>query len=382
MNDALAYNENKVSKGQARLIMAYRFAANVEELSFGEKLRRFTLLNDRAPNISNNTAHIFLSFHSNEKSLLTDERLASIAQSYMEQIGFGGQPYLVYTHTDTANPHLHIVTTPILVTGRTINCHNIGKRLSAPARKQIEAAFHLIPAEKSRQLAPEELKPLNFRYQYGKTPTMQEISKRVRYVLSAYRFTSLQEFNAVLRIHGIMAFTGNHGSRQALAGGLTYHAIDESGCKIGVPVAASNIATSPTLPHILKQCAKNAVTASRRNQRLVSKINEILDTHRPPQEIAAAFRAAKIYAVSDSKTAETFFIDGQNNAVIPATNIATQSNRENKPHHRFLDHRLPDQSSTTATLTYTILDELLRPTATVDQYAQFQKKKKKRQKGR
>ena len=41
---------------------------------------------------------------------LTDEQLRDIAREYMERMGYGNQPYIVFKHKDIAREHLHIVS--------------------------------------------------------------------------------------------------------------------------------------------------------------------------------------------------------------------------------------------------------------------------------
>jgi hypothetical protein len=45
--------------------------------------------------------------------MLSKEKITEIAVEYMDKIGFGEQPYLVYQHFDSGHTHLHIVTTNI-----------------------------------------------------------------------------------------------------------------------------------------------------------------------------------------------------------------------------------------------------------------------------
>jgi hypothetical protein len=46
------------------------------------------------------------------------KKLLSIAENYMEKIGFSAQPYLVYQHLDVGHPHVHLVTTNIGADGK------------------------------------------------------------------------------------------------------------------------------------------------------------------------------------------------------------------------------------------------------------------------
>ena len=41
---------------------------------------------------------------------LTDEQLRKIACEYMERMGYGEQPYIVFKHKDISREHLHIVS--------------------------------------------------------------------------------------------------------------------------------------------------------------------------------------------------------------------------------------------------------------------------------
>jgi hypothetical protein len=39
---------------------------------------------------------------------LTDEDFAALAREYMTKMGYGNQPYIVYTHEDIDRPHIHV----------------------------------------------------------------------------------------------------------------------------------------------------------------------------------------------------------------------------------------------------------------------------------
>jgi len=122
---ALNYNEQKMKEGKAECIYAHNFLKEHEHLNFYEKLKRFERLISLNKRASTNAVHISLNFALNEKN--EKEKLAEIASVYMDKIGFGEQPYLVYQHLDAGHPHIHIVTTNIQQSGKRISLHNIGK---------------------------------------------------------------------------------------------------------------------------------------------------------------------------------------------------------------------------------------------------------------
>ena len=62
--------------------------------------------------------HISLNPHPDD--VLTDEQLTAIGQEYMEKMGYGNQPYIIYRHEDIGRPHIHIVSLRIDEQGKKI----------------------------------------------------------------------------------------------------------------------------------------------------------------------------------------------------------------------------------------------------------------------
>jgi hypothetical protein len=70
-------------------------------------------------NVSGNSVHISLNFAAENN--LSKEHLQQIAAEYMEQIGFGKQPYWVYQHNDAGDKHIHIVSVKVRPDGSRID---------------------------------------------------------------------------------------------------------------------------------------------------------------------------------------------------------------------------------------------------------------------
>jgi hypothetical protein len=234
----LNYNEKKVQQGKAELIDAVHFGKELKDLSFRNKQRRFEILQEKNENVKTNAVHISLNFDTSEKP--GKEKLQQIAAAYLHKMGFANQPYLVYQHFDAGHPHIHIVTTNIKEDGKRIDLHNIGRNQSEKARKEIESEFQLVRAESKKQNARQELQPINvLRVNYGKTETKKAIALVLNYVIDTYKYTSLHELNAVLRLYNIVADRGSEDSRIYQKRGLVYRVLDEHGNKIGTPIKAS-----------------------------------------------------------------------------------------------------------------------------------------------
>lgn len=243
----LRYNEVKVEAGQARPLASANCpfdAAAVPLMVKVNFLERMALLN---PKVTHPSVHISLNFPPSESGL-SDARMSEITTAYLERIGFSGQPWMAYRHTDAGHPHLHIVTLKVRPDGSRIDMHNLGRNQSEVARRQVEQEFGLVPAEKQRPGLPYTPEPVSSqRLQYGKAPTKKAISSVLRFVLDNYRFTSLGELNAILTGYNIRADRGKVTSRTFVSCGLLYRCLDAVGTPVGVPVKASDFHFSPTL---------------------------------------------------------------------------------------------------------------------------------------
>lgn len=267
----LNYNENKVKQGKAVCIAAGNFPVDASQLSLTMKLNRFQKQMDLNSNVKTNSVHISLNFDSSEKDMPA-EKLLQIADKYMEKIGFGRQPYLVYQHHDAGHPHIHLVTTNIEADGNRIDLHHLGIRKSEPARKEIETAFGLVKAQDRKQ---QPLRGVAKKAEYGISETRAAIQNVLEAVLNKYRFTSLSEFNAVLGLYNIRADQGSENSRVRRHGGLLYRILDGNGNPVGVPVKASLFYNSPTLPKLSVKFTANSITGQQHKARIKNAIDRV-----------------------------------------------------------------------------------------------------------
>lgn len=253
----LNYNEGKVNNNEATLILASRFGTDIERLDFNNKLNRFEHLTNRNIKVKTNALHIMLNFDRSDK--VNTGLFQQIASSYMDRIGLGEQPFLVYQHKDVSHPHIHIVTTNIQFDGKRIDIHGLGRTLSETARKDLEIEYGLIKAEgrnrsEAISIAPILVETAN----YGKVPTKKAIYSVVAEVMRSYKFTSFAEYNAVLKQFNVVADRGKEDTVMFEKRGLVYSIIDKNGNRVGIPFKASELATRPTLDTVEKKFQRNA----------------------------------------------------------------------------------------------------------------------------
>ncbi|MGB8190460.1 MAG: relaxase/mobilization nuclease domain-containing protein [Chitinophagaceae bacterium] len=330
INGALNYNERKVRQGSAELIYASLFSRDIDEMGFSEKLLRFEKLNGLNEKSKTNTLHLSINFSPDDR--LDTGLMQKLAADYMNRIGFGKQPFLVYQHNDTAHPHIHIVTTTIQANGKPIYLHNIGKRKSEPARKALEEEFGLIKAvgRQQGQAAALVADPLKAAH-YGKEETKRIVSNIVREVTGSYKYASLEELNAVLRKYNLMADPGAPGSRMQRNGGLVYSLLDKKGQKIGVPIKASSIYSQPTLRLLEKKFQQNKVKKVAGKTFTANAVNDAINDSTGMKAFFLSLRknrmACHIAFGQEKKIQEVFFIDYKKRTVYTATELGINTNK-------------------------------------------------------
>lgn len=112
---AVQYNEDRCSKGEARLIAERNFNSSGILMSHTDYLKLWSEKNKR---IKNSQFHVTISLKENE---MTEKELLQLADNWMKEMGYGDNPYLVYFHTNTEHPHVHIISSRIDKNGNKIN---------------------------------------------------------------------------------------------------------------------------------------------------------------------------------------------------------------------------------------------------------------------
>ncbi|MGY4539819.1 hypothetical protein ACVW0P_004260 [Mucilaginibacter sp. UYNi724] len=270
---AINYNEHKVRLGKAELILAQGYLKDPVDLSFNDKLQRLADLTKRNERTLVNTLHVSLNFAVNEN--LDKDILQQIADDYMDGLGFGKQPYLVYQHYDAGHPHLHLVTTNIEPDGKRISFHLLANRASEDARKQVELTYNLVKAEDQGKQQNLIVKPLE-QVDYGKSELKRSITNVVTELVRAYKFTSIPELNAVLNQYNITADRGSKDSRMYEKNGLVYWVLDGKGNKIGVPIKASSIYGKPTMKALEERFRLNEMLRKPLKEQLKTTIDKAL----------------------------------------------------------------------------------------------------------
>ncbi|MCI7069841.1 MAG: relaxase/mobilization nuclease domain-containing protein [Bacteroides pyogenes] len=237
LGGALGYNFRKLVAGEASVLLAEGLYADLEGgYTMDEMLADMQVAIPKKCRTKNVVFHCSLNPHPDER--LSDETLSQIAREYMEALGYGGQPYIVFKHNDIAREHIHIVSLRVDSEGRKISDKFEGRR-SKVITDALERKYGLIPSTGSKQTQATAL-PANLDGSASGN-IRSEVALVLREVLAHYRFCSLGEFNAILKKYKLVVEEVKTTYRGKQYDGLVYVPTDDKGSKIGNPIHASKI---------------------------------------------------------------------------------------------------------------------------------------------
>ena len=235
LGGALGYNFKKVEKGEASILLAQGLYQNKEgTYTMAEVFPDMQALIPEKCRTKKMVFHCSLNPHPDEK--LSDEQLVQIAKEYMEALGYGKQPYIVFKHNDIAREHVHIVSLRVDSRGQKIS-DKFERRRSKKITEALERKFGLIPSSKVSENTVAEMPKIDT----AKGNIREQVANVVRMVLKHYRFCSLGELNTVLSKYNLAVEEVKMEFRGKKYDGLVYVPTDDKGGKISTPINASDI---------------------------------------------------------------------------------------------------------------------------------------------
>ena len=235
LGGALGYNFKKVEKEEASILFAQNLYQNKEgTYTMAEVFADMESLIPEKCRTKKMVFHCSLNPHPDEK--LSDEILAQIAKEYMEALGYGKQPYIVFKHSDIAREHIHIVSLRVNGEGKKIN-DKFEKRRSKKITDTLERKYNLIPSSRIADKVMNETPKIDTTQGNIK----EQVASVLRMVLKHYKFCSLGELNAILGKYNLAVEEVKTEFRGKKYDGLVYVPTDDKGDKVSTPIHASDI---------------------------------------------------------------------------------------------------------------------------------------------
>lgn len=235
LGGALGYNFKKVEKEEASILLAQGLYQNKEgTYTMEDVLADMEALIPKNCRTKKTVFHCSLNPHPDEK--LSDETLMQIAKEYMEALGYGKQPYIVFKHSDIAREHIHIVSLRVNGEGKKIN-DKFEKRRSKKITDALERKYSLIPSSKVTDREMKEVSKIDT----TKGNIKEQVAETLLSVLKHYEFCSLGELNAILSAYNLAVEEVKTEFRGKKYDGLVYVPTNDKGGKISTPINASDI---------------------------------------------------------------------------------------------------------------------------------------------
>lgn len=334
---ALSYNQEKVDEGLGR-VLATNLVIEPADGAFNatacmQDFERFmpSHITTRQPVI-----HVSLNPHPDDK--LTDEQLTEIGQKYMERLGYGSQPYMIFKHEDIDRQHIHIVSTRVRPDGSLVP-DNFEKDRSNKIRRELEQEYNLIPAKGQKQGEAWQLAPVDM----AQGNLKKQVANVIKPLAQMYRFQTLGEYRALLSLYnvGVEEVKGENNGKPYR--GLVYSVLDGEGNRIGKPLKSSLFGKGFGIEALEKQfgTSKESIKADGVTARTRAMVADTLAATRTESEFRAALQKKGIDPVlrrnDEGRIVGATFIDHNERAVLNGSRLGKEFSA-NVLNERFADN--------------------------------------------
>jgi len=231
---ALLYNFQKVDATKGSVL----YSQNILQAPDGSYSAALANRSFEAYLIANRNTErpsLHISINPDPKDQVDDGRYLQLAADYMEEMGYGKQPYIVFKHTDIERTHIHIVSTNVDAMGKKISDAFEHKRSMSVCRALEHKYGLIIPKNDKEQGNEVAFRPVD----YTMPDVKSQIATVVRYLPKYYHYQSLGSYNALLSLFNITVEEVSGELNGKLRQGLVYFALDPDGKKAGHPFKAS-----------------------------------------------------------------------------------------------------------------------------------------------
>ena len=293
---ALYYNKEKVDKDEAEVLLWQKMLEPYDKygrMDIDACMESFWPYLEANRRTTNTVFHASLNPPPEDR--LTDEQLRKIACEYMERMGYGEQPYIIFKHKDISREHLHIVSLRVDEQGRKLP-HDFEARRSMEILRDLERKYDLHPSVKGQELTDREgLRKVN----YSEGNVKQQISSVVRSCLRNYKCSSYGEFRTLLERFNVSVEerTGTVDGRDYA--GVIYGALTDDGYGIGTPFKSSKIGKDVGYKALQRYYAKSKKHLKETGtlDRLRQTIRDAISLHNTRDEFRQLLKADNIDAI-------------------------------------------------------------------------------------
>ena len=231
---ALSYNGEKMNKEQGRVLGANKIILPADgHIDIARMVENFNAFMPKTGKTKKPVLHISLNPHPDDR--LTEQQYEILAREYLEKLGFGEQPYIIYKHMDIDRHHIHIVTVNINEQGKRLNQDFLFRR-SKKITTELEEKYNLHKAQREKITPDMPIKKVD-----PSGDIKRQVANTVKMVGMRYKFQTLGEYNAVLSLYNVRCEQTDGKVNGREYHGLVYFATDDEGKVIANPFKASRL---------------------------------------------------------------------------------------------------------------------------------------------
>ncbi len=231
---ALSYNGEKMNKEEGRVLGANKIILPADgQIDIARMVENFNAFMPKTGKTKKPVLHILLNPHPDDR--LTEQQYEILAREYLEKLGFGEQPYIIYKHMDIDRHHIHIVTVNVNEQGKRLNQDFLFRR-SKKITTEMEEKYNLHKAQREKITPDMPIKKVD-----PSGDIKRQVANSVKMVGMRYKFQTMGEYNAVLSLYNIRCEQTDGRVNGREYHGLVYFATDDEGKVIANPFKASRL---------------------------------------------------------------------------------------------------------------------------------------------
>jgi len=234
MYGAILYNQQKVEAEKGAVLLLNKIPDTIDGKYSAQYFNK-CFEPYLSANIKTEKTVRHISLNPDPADKVSDEQFTDMAQEYMERMGYGNQPYIVFKHTDIDRTHIHIVSTCVGIDGKKIPDDYDHQRSMAICR-DLETKYNLHKVTEKKQKQNSEIFK---KIEQQKGDIKSQIASVVRHLPKYYQYTNLGTYNALLSFFNITAEEIKGERNGEAVHGLVYFAINDEGEKVSNPFKAS-----------------------------------------------------------------------------------------------------------------------------------------------
>lgn len=316
---AISYNGEKINEAKGRILGSNKVVIPPDgHVDVARMVEDFKSFMPKMGRTKKPVLHISLNPHPEDK--LTDQDFEILAREYLDKLGFGEQPWVMYKHEDIDRHHIHIVTVNVNEQGKRLNQAFLFRR-SKKITSELEDNYNLHKAQRERVSPDTPITKLD--------PTgdiKRQLANIVKLVGMRWQFQTLGEYNAILSLYNIRceATDGKVNGREYH--GLVYFATNDAGETIANPFKASRLGKFASRSAVENKFERSATSINLKPSRRI--ISSVINDSSGKDDFIAKLREKGIDILirenNDGRIYGVTFIDHNTHTVLNGSRLGRE----------------------------------------------------------